>query len=120
MRKHLGSTVALVIGITGFLGALARPSGWLVAGPIIILGALAYRSCKKRKLGEVENSLLRKALETTAIIAIILATILPTNLKDLIATDPVPTLVIPLYAIVAYAFVALKKYPRAGVSPLGQ
>ena len=109
MRKHIGSTIALVLGSLTLLSGLAKPSGLLVTGSVIILGALAYRSAKKRLLGEVKNSLLRKCLEVVAVIFLVAAVLLQNDLAMLVMTDPVPNLIIPFWAVAAYAFIALKR-----------
>jgi hypothetical protein len=116
MKKHIGSTLALILGALSLAAGAAKPSNLLVAGPIIILGALAYRSAKKRILGEVTNSLLRKSLEALAVVVIVAAVLLQNDLKNQIITDPVPNLIIPLWAIVAYTTVALKKKTQELVS----
>lgn len=110
MKKHIGSTVALILGFLSFAGSVANPSNssGFVAGPVIILGALAYRSAKKRKLSEVSNTALRKVLELLALIAIAAAILLQNDLKNLIVTDPVTNLIIPLWAIIAYVVIASK------------
>jgi len=116
MKKHIGSTIALILGFLSFAGSVANPAnpGGLIAGPVIILGALAYRSAKKRKLGEVHNTAMRKGLEISALIIIAAAILLQNDLKTLIATDPVPSLVIPLWAIIAYVVIASKAKQTAG------
>jgi hypothetical protein len=108
MKRHIGSTIFLVIGIVALIAGLTNPaSSILMSGPIIILGALAFRSAKKRRLGTVKNSVLRKGLELSGIVAIILSIALQNNLKYLIITDPVPNVLIPFLAVVAYAVIAL-------------
>jgi multisubunit Na+/H+ antiporter MnhB subunit len=107
MKRHIGSTIALVFGVLGLVAGLARPGGLLIAGPIMILGALAYRSAKKRKLGEANQLKTRQVLELGAIFAILALILFQNNLKELIAADPVPHLVIPAWAIIAYAIVTL-------------
>ncbi len=110
MKKHLGSTIALAIGVLSVVSSVTKLSStFLIAGIVIILGALAYRSAKKRKLGEISGSSLRKALEVCAIVIIIAAVLLQKNLTYNMATDPVPNLMIPLWAIIAYMVIALKK-----------
>ncbi|MBI5966359.1 MAG: hypothetical protein HY882_00680 [Deltaproteobacteria bacterium] len=109
MKKHLGSTIALGIGVLSIVSALTKLTSTPIAGIIIILGALAYRSAKKRKLGEISPSSLRKALEVCAIVIIIAAVLLQKNLTYHIATAPVPTVIIPIWAIIAYFVIALKK-----------
>ena len=109
MKKHIGSTIALVLGILYFLSGLTNPNSGLIAGPIMILGSLSYRSAKRRKLGSVKSTSIRKYLEVTAICIIIVSVIFQKNLSYLIATDPVPNLIIPLWAIIAYIIIAIKK-----------
>jgi hypothetical protein len=46
----------------------------LIAALGIIVGALAYRSCKKRKLGEVPNTTVRLAVELWGVLLIVFAT----------------------------------------------
>ena len=114
MKRHIGSTIALILGFLSFASSLANPSNpsGLVAGPVIILGALAYRSAKKRNLGEVKSTLLRKGFEASALVIIAAAVLLQNDLKNLIVTDPVSTVIIPLWAIVAY-IVILSKTKKA-------
>ncbi len=110
MKKHLGSTVALILGALIFAAGITQQQGsLLIAGPIIFVGAFAYRSAKKRNLGEVKNSLLRKILEAVAVIAIIVAVLLQNDVARLIATDPVPNLIIPLWVIIAYVIIVLRR-----------
>lgn len=118
MKKHIGSMIALTLGILVLVSGLTKPISSLLAGIFIILGALAYRSAKKRILEEVENTLLRKGLEVSALVIIATAVLLQNNLKSLIATDPVPNLVIPIWAIIAYIIIASKtKKVTEEVSP---
>lgn len=108
MKKHIGSTLALILGVLLLATGAAKPSSLLIAGPITILGALTYRSAKKRVLGEVTSSILRKGLEALAIVVIVAAVLLQNDLKNQVIADPVPNLIIPLWAIVAYIIIALK------------
>ncbi len=114
MKKHIGSTISLILGVLSFASGVNYISGvnsdssGLVTGPVIILGALAYRSAKKRKIGEVNNTLLRKGLEILALVMIAAGILLINDLKNLIIRDPVPYLIIPLWAIIAYVVIALK------------
>jgi len=111
LKKHIGSTIAFILGFLLFSSSLANPQNpsGLISGPIIILGALAYRSAKKRKLEEVRNSLVRKILEIIALALITAAILFQNNLVALIESDPVSNLIIPLWTIVAYIVVTLKK-----------
>jgi hypothetical protein len=115
---HLGSLFALVLGFFGLFGALGAiskgedASGTLVAATIMILGALAYRSAKKRRFGEVASTFVRRMFEGVAILMIALLVLSRNDLKYLITTDPGPYFVIPAWAIVAYLVAAVKAMRR--------
>ena len=81
--KHLGSTVAFFLGGLAFIGAASRigngdpvAPGVLKAGLVLILGALVYRSAKRRRLGEVASTSARRVLEGIAIILMFLSVLL--------------------------------------------
>lgn len=101
-KRFLGSNIALVFGILSFLGGLVNPNSGLIAGAIMILGSLAYKSAKKRMLGLSAPSSAKQTLEILAIVAILLIVLLQNNIKVLMINDPVPNLIIPVYALVAY------------------
>jgi Mn2+/Fe2+ NRAMP family transporter len=109
MKKHIGSTIALCFGILSIVAGIAKPSATAIAGATIVLGALAYRSAKKRKLGTVSNSKVRLTLEIIGIVLSILIVVLQNDLKSLIATDPVINFVIPLWVLIAYLVVSLRR-----------
>ena len=119
MKKHLGSTVALILGTLALVAGLAHPSSTLTAGAIIIVGALAYRSAKKRKLGEVKTSITRQILEIIALILIAAAVLLQNDAAKQIETDPVPNLIIPLWAIIAYVVLIFKAQRTASSEKAG-
>ena len=106
-RRFLGSTLAIIAGVMYLLSTPASfQSGGggsgLIGGPVMILGAVAYRSRKRRLLGLARAKAVRKTLELLTLAVILLVVGLQQNLKILIATDPVPNLIIPLCALVAY------------------
>ncbi len=114
--RFLGSTLAIVFGAIYFLGAPARlaagdDTAGFIAGPIMILGALAYRSRKRRLLGLRKETMLRRSVEALALVSIVLLIILRNDIAFEIATDPFPYLVIPAWAIIAYfcAGIRIKK-----------
>ena len=109
MKKHIGSTIALCFGIISIIAGVAKPSPTGIAGVTIVFGALAYRSAKKRKLGDVSSSIVRLIFEIIGIVLSILVVVLQNDLKYLIATDPVPNLVIPLWVLIAYLVVSLRR-----------
>ena len=73
-----------------------------IAGLIMILGAVAYRSRKRRLLGLLPATLARKIREALALVAILLGVGLQRDLGALLAADPVPNLIAPLWALIAY------------------
>jgi uncharacterized membrane protein YbhN (UPF0104 family) len=110
MRKHIGSTAAIVFGIIMFLaGANPANKGWLATGLVVIFGALAYRSAKKRKLSEVRQSVVRKGFELLALLMVAAETLLKNDLKNLIATDPIINFIIPVCVFIAYIVISIKK-----------
>jgi hypothetical protein len=90
-RRHLGSTLAFVFGLASFVSVARNPQGgtW-IAGVVMMLGALAYWSAKKRKLGEVKSTLTRQCLEVALLVLICLAILLQNDLIYRIESDPVP------------------------------
>lgn len=118
MKKHLGSTIALVIGVLSVISGisiLAKPSNIpdldtkniLDTGIIIILGALAYRSAKKRKLGTVKSTILLQCYEIAAICIAVAIVMLKSNLKYRIATEPVLYFLM-LWVVIAYIIISFK------------
>ena len=113
--RHLGSTIAIIYGVLEVLVSLSQMKpGHLIPGLTIILGAIAYRSARKRRLGEVENTETRLYTEIS-LIALILASIVFRNrsvLKQFISTQPAEALatlvIIPLWIIIAYTIMASK------------
>ena len=108
--RLLGSTLALVLGTLYVLSGLAQIANeaedvaQFVGGPAMILGALAYRSRKRRIEGLKPDTMIRKVLESTALVVIVLSVCLQRDLMVLIATDPVPNFIVPAWALIAYFF----------------
>ena len=81
--RHFGSTLVLLLGTSAVLGAASRigngdplAEGVLAAGLVLILGALIYRSAKRRRLGEVASTPARWVLEGIAIVLMFLIVLL--------------------------------------------
>ena len=108
--RHMGSTIALVLGGLSILSGIARPESfdYAIVGSMMILGALAYRSAKKRVLGEVKSTPTRRILEALPILVIILILVAINDLTGLIATNPVGFFLVPAWAIVAFSLVAFR------------
>jgi hypothetical protein len=112
MKKHLGSTVALVIGGLGLVGGLSNHNFQSInASVVMIVGALAYKSAKKRRLNEVENTKFRFGMEIVGLGVIVLSVLALSDIKTAIALYPLSTVVAPLYALIAYG-VEYKKHTK--------
>jgi hypothetical protein len=108
--EFYGSSVAVFLGILYFgsgVNAIAQNTGGstngLFLGPAIILGALAYKSAKKRKLNIVTTSKIRMALEVIAILLVLASVVLMRNddIRRFIAEEPVSFL-LWLWALIPY------------------
>ena len=123
MTKHIGSTISLVLGTFLLFSIFSDPkvidssialSGFH-AGLLMILGALAYRSAKKRKLKSVKSTILRQSFEVASICIIIVSVIFQSNLMYRITTEPVTNAVIPLWAIIAYLIISFKAIKKKNI-----
>ncbi len=129
VRRHLGSSIALGLGCLGVIAALPSlvhavedphlatlRGDTLMGGAVMLLGALAYRSAKKRKFGEAKSTLMRYFWEITLLVPIfgvIFAVILrPNNFSYLIETKPVQNLLIAIGAIAAYVVAGIRATAR--------
>jgi hypothetical protein len=98
--------LTFVAGVTALQSAKRDDAGMLIGAPIIILGALAYRSAKKRRLGDVKSTPARQILEIAALTLIVVMILALNNRNYLIATHPVMYFIVPVWAIVAYLVIA--------------
>ena len=121
--KFLLSTIALVCGWLTWLahcGHIARrvedPTAESSISPLlgfqIILGALAYRSVKRTKLGIREESVLRRIGELLALILVWLPSywlLVLINDPSLWDADPTGNVTIPLWSYIAYLVIVTKQ-----------
>jgi GYF domain 2 len=120
--RHLGSTVCLILGTVFFVAGLAHlitgmgTEGALVSGPFMVLGAIAYRSAKKRRLDEAAPTVARRFVEVGLLLLICALVLTQNDLRYQITTHPVPNLIVPLWAIVAYSAVNLIHIPKGSLS----
>jgi len=115
--EFFGSSSAITLGVLYFLSGVnvvAQKTGGsadgLIFGLVAILGALAYKSAKKRKLKLKPNSLIRIGFEIIAI-ALILASVLMSNadIKKFIVETPISFL-IWFWSLLAYLFIVVSSY----------
>jgi len=99
-ENFIGSTVAIVFGFVYFLSGVNLLSQQtssslesLIIGPVVILGALAYKSIKKRKLNLVPSSKVRLILEIIAITLVLMSFLLRNDIKEFMAENPVNFLI---------------------------
>jgi hypothetical protein len=115
--EFFGSSAAIVLGVLYFLSGVNvvaqktdGSTNGLVFGLVVILGALAYKSAKKRKLGLKNSSLFRISLEIIAIILILASVLMAnTDIKIFIAEDLVPFL-IWVWSLTAYLYIVASNY----------
>ena len=105
MKKHIWTTMAIILGIfTWISGVQPLSGGQMLAGEVILLSALACRSANKRRLQEVIPSTLRMCSEFAFIVLMIALVVLQNGLMEKIYTDPVPNLIIPIVCFIFYMF----------------
>jgi len=115
--EFFGSSSAIALGILYFLSGVnivAQKTGGsadgLVFGLVVILGALAYKSAKKRKLKLKSNSLIRIGFEITAILLILASVLMAnTDIKKFIVETPVSFL-IWFWSLLAYLYIVVSSY----------
>lgn len=113
--KFFGSTLAIVIGVIEIGVGASNPSGQpsaATAGWVIILGALAYKSAKKTKMGLVRSSPLRLTLEIVALLIAMALVLGQSDIGDLMYNDPFPNVIIPLWVLLAYVIVRIRNIPQ--------
>jgi hypothetical protein len=121
-RRHLGFTIALVfgalaliVGINAITTNSGPTGGTALLGLITILGALAYRSAKRRKLGEVGSTTFRKCLEVALLLAIVALIFAQNDVKRALAEEPIANCLAPVWAIAAYLILIIRsRQPVAG------
>lgn len=114
--RHMGSTIGIVLGLVYFADSFSpsNPSNdSSIAGPVMVLGALAYRSAKRRALGEAAASVARQIIETILILRIVASVVFRNDLGTAIVINPAPTLFLPVWCVVAYAIAAVRAWRRA-------
>ena len=88
----------------------AQNLNFFISGISVILGTLAYKSAKNRKLGITKASIFNQVLEITSFILIVLLVSWKNDLKRIIVNDPVPNIAIPAWLITAYLTVVFYEY----------
>jgi hypothetical protein len=113
VSKHIGSTIAMVLGglmaLTG-VAAVGRdePTNLDFMGVAIFLGAIAYRSAKQRHLGNSRGGVARLVfLEMLPLFGIVGFIFGRNDLKLILANDPAP-IALSLLAVVPYLLITFR------------
>jgi hypothetical protein len=101
------STLAAVLGVGA---VVAGPHLWR-GGVIIILGALAYLSCKCRHLGLQPNSFGRRLSEYAVLLSIVAIVVLQHDVLARMSDDPAQNVLIPGWVMAAYTLQSRKRTP---------
>src|SRR5690242_12683382 len=103
----------MVIGGIFFLGQIRQ---WpkmnddeLLGGITVILGALAYRLAKERRLGLPPNSMWKPIIEIALLVLVFVPTVLEATVQDGIVHSPLASVVVPLGSVTAYCIVRCRK-----------
>jgi hypothetical protein len=96
-RRFVGSTVALILGLLFLITAASRGQDavpQILSGVGVIVGALAFRSLKRRRLGLCDDSIGRRVAEGAALVSIVALVLLQSNVLAR-NREPVPNHLIP-------------------------
>lgn len=97
-RRFLGSTVALIVGLLLLMtppGRSREPIPQTLCGVGAVVGALALRSMKRRRLGHCDDSSGRRVAEGAAVVSIVALVVLQSSVLARMYREPRPTLPIP-------------------------
>ncbi len=116
--RFWGSMAALVIGGLSIVAGISQAGSGApnsldtaIGGSVMVLGALAYRSLKRRRLGIKSDSTVRRGMEIVIIAAALCLVVLQRGFLDRLYLNPVVSLLIPAWVLIAYAVVFFKR-PR--------
>lgn len=108
-NRFWGVYTSLILGVLSLAAGTKDNPSLFNAGAIIILTSMIYRSAKNRNIGVKNNSITSICLELLVFIVILYLSFAPRNLKELIITDPVPNFIIPVWCIVAFAYIFVRR-----------
>ena len=122
-KRLIGSQIALVLGTSGMLSGLASvtsgaSSSGLMTGPVMILGAAAYSSRKRRLLGLKPETMARKTFEAVCLTLITTMWLGDLDPANAVWNNPVSHLMIPLWALIAYPCASFRTERHRVADPL--
>ena len=109
-ERLIGSQLALFVGTVGILSGLAAVARGgalsdttaLMTGPVMVLGAAAYSSRKRRLLGLKPETIARQVFEAVCLVLLSIMWLGHVDLENEIRKNPVSHMIIPLWALLAY------------------
>ena len=122
-KRLIGSQVTLVLGTSGMLSGLATvtsgaSTSGLITGPVMILGAAAYSSRKRRLLGLKPETTARKTFEAVCLALITTMWLGDLDLANAVRNNPASHLMIPLWALIAYPCASFRTEKHRVADPL--
>lgn len=97
-RRFIGSTIALTLGLLFAMTAASRsrePVPQTLCGVGVVVGALAFRSMKRRRLRLCDDSIGRRVAEGAALVSVVALVLLQSNVLAPMYREPLPNLPIP-------------------------
>lgn len=110
-NRSWGAIAALILGILLLASSLTNPERATISGPVMILGAIAYMLAKQRGFSD-RLSGLKVGIEVLCLIALLFLWLAQRGLGVAMVADPLPNLVIPLWALIAYTVAVFKARTR--------
>jgi hypothetical protein len=121
--SFIGSTAVIVVSAISLLGQLRYwpnlSDDSFFGGITMILGALAYRLAKQRRLGLSQDSAWRRAAEIVLLLLVFIPTVLEATVRDGIIHNPLASVVIPAGSLLAYLIVRYKNVEPRGGADIG-
>jgi len=122
-KNNIGSTIAIILSVLLFASGLPSSAAGgttgdgVVGGPMMLLGALAYRSAKKTYLSVAPSSLARTGFEFGCIVLMTYLWLARNDLKLSVARGDLSATIVPIWALIAFAImkalgIAVDGHPR--------
>ena len=117
--SFIGSTTVMVIGVISFISQIRHwpnvSDDELLGGITMVLGALAYRLAKQRRLGLAPDTRWKPIVEIVLLLLVFVPTFLEARVQDGIIHNPLGSYVIPIWSVAAYLTVRYRRVqPRGG------
>jgi hypothetical protein len=121
VKSLVGSFIVMFVGAFSILGGLLDPhpaSDVVMGGTTMILGALAYRSAKRRRLGLKTDSKLRHGVEGFLLVLVCVpVVILASKGPSVVADNPISGIFVPLCSLAAYLWICKRRATLSETEP---